>query len=279
MSDALASTTAEEAGLIRCHCLAHGRRKCSDLEEVFPAESAVVTEALKLGFEHAGEAQAEQLSAAARLAYHQTYSAPIMKELKKWLEQQTVERRVEPKSSLGKALAYLLGHGETLTRFLTVPGAPVDNNTAERALKLGMRQRTNSLCYATAHRATIASLLTSVIAPCRQAGGDALEYLVAVQEHRQAVFAHPAAWLPWTYPTALVPPEVTARPSGAIWARSGSPFHSNTVSSRAQRRTLGVVAVGHHWKRPWERRVVQSQNPGPSETRSLRVVPVRLRKR
>jgi len=39
-----------------------------------------------------------------------------------------------------------------------------------------------------------------------QAGVKALDYLVAVQAHRQAVFAQPAAWLPWTYQTALVPP-------------------------------------------------------------------------
>jgi hypothetical protein len=135
MWDALASNAAEESALIRCHCLAHGRRKFSDLEEVFPVESAVVTEALKLVFEHDEEARTQQLSAAERLAYHHTYSAPLMETLKEWLEQQTAERRVEPNSSLGKAIAYLLGHWETLTRFLTGPGAPVDNNTAERALK------------------------------------------------------------------------------------------------------------------------------------------------
>ena len=28
--------------LMRCHCLAHGRRKFSDLEEVFPHECQVV---------------------------------------------------------------------------------------------------------------------------------------------------------------------------------------------------------------------------------------------
>ena len=42
MSDALSSNKAEETHLIRCHCLAHGRRKFSELDEVFPAESAVV---------------------------------------------------------------------------------------------------------------------------------------------------------------------------------------------------------------------------------------------
>src|SRR5262249_17727577 len=35
MSDALASNSAAEDRLIRCHCLAHGRRKFSELEDVF----------------------------------------------------------------------------------------------------------------------------------------------------------------------------------------------------------------------------------------------------
>jgi transposase len=206
MSDALSSNKAAEAQLIRCPCLAHGRRKFSELDEVFPAESAVVVEALKSVYEHDEEARAKQLSAPERLAYHQTYSAPILTTLKAGLAQQTVERRVEPNSSLGKAIGYLLGHWQTLTRFLTVPGAPLDNNTAERALKLCIRQRKNSLFYATEQSAYIASLLTSVIATCRQAGVNALEYLVALQEHRHEVFANPSAWLPWNYPAAAVPP-------------------------------------------------------------------------
>jgi transposase len=205
MSDALASNAADEHRLIRCHCLAHGQRKFRELEEVFPQESDVVTHVLKQVFEHEAEARARQLSAVDRLAYHQVYSGPIMDDLKVWLEQQDTNRVVEPNSSLGKAITYLLGHWETLTRFLTVPGAPLDNNAAERALKLCIRQRKNSLFYATEHSAYIASLLTSLIATCVHAGVNALEYLVAVQDNRQAVFANPAAWLPWTYPAALVP--------------------------------------------------------------------------
>ncbi len=206
MSDALSSNNAVETQLIRCHCLAHGRRKFSDLDEVFPAESAVVVEALKLVFDHDEAARREQLSAPERLAYHQAKSGPIMAALQQWLAQQTEERLVEPNSSLGKAIAYLLGHWETLTRFLTVPGAPLDTNVAERALKLCIRQRKNSLFYATEHSAYIASILTSVMATCVQAGVNALEYLVAVQEHRQEVFANPSAWLSWNYPAAALPP-------------------------------------------------------------------------
>jgi transposase len=206
MSDALASNAAAEQTLIRCHCLAHGQRKFRDLDEDFPGESAVVTQVLRQVFEHDAEARTRQLSAAERLAYHQTWSGPLLAGLKAWLEQQGVERTVEPNSSVGQAIAYLLKHWTSLTRFLTVPGAPVDNNVAERALKLCIRQRKNSLFYATEHSAYIASLLTSVIATCVQAGVNALDYLVAVQEHRQAVFANPGAWLPWTYQTALGSP-------------------------------------------------------------------------
>jgi hypothetical protein len=206
MSDALTSNNAEEAHLIRCHCLAHGRRKFSELDEVFPVESAVVVEALKSVYEHDEEARDKHLSAQERLTYHQTYSGPILTTLKTWLEQQTAARQVEPNSSLGKAIAYLLGHWRTRTRFLTEPGAPLDNNVAERALKLCIRQRKNSLFYATEHSAYIASLLTSVIATCLQAGVNALDYLVAVQDHRQEVFANPSAWLPWNYPAAAAPP-------------------------------------------------------------------------
>jgi transposase len=205
MSDALASNAADETALIRCHCLAHGRRKFTELEDVFPAECTVVLDALAQVFDHEEEARRQQMSAADRLAYHQQWSSPLMQALKSWLEQQFADRTVEPNSSLGKAFRYLLGHWSTLTRFLSVAGAPIDNNMAERALKLAMRQRKNSLFYATDYSAYIASLLTSLIAPCLHAGVNALEYLVALQEHRTAVFGVPAAWLPWNYHANLVP--------------------------------------------------------------------------
>ena len=79
----------------------------------------------------------------------------------------------------------------------------LDNNLAERALKLCIRQRKNSLFYATEHSAYIASVLTSIMATCIQAGVNALDYLVALQEHRPEVRANPSAWLPWNYLAAL----------------------------------------------------------------------------
>lgn len=155
----------------------------------------------------------EQLSPEARLTYHQAYSRPIMDGLKNWLEKQFDDRLVEPNSSLGKAISYMQGHFETLSRFLQVPGAPLENNIAERALKLFIRQRKNSLFYKTEHSAYIASVLTSLIATCLHAGVNAVDYLVALQEHRSEVFADPGAWLPWTYQESRSPPQVSLRQS------------------------------------------------------------------
>ncbi len=206
MSDALSRNEINEPSVIRCHCLAHGRRQFSDIEEVFPSECRVVMDVLKQVFNHDEEARDQQMSPEARLTYHQEYSQPLMDELKVWLDQQLDERLVEDNSSLGKAILYMQGHWETLTRFLQIEGAPLDNNLVERALKLFIRQRKNSLFYKTEHSAYIASVLTSLIATCIYAGVNVLDYLVALQEHRAEVFIDPSAWLPWTYQARLVPP-------------------------------------------------------------------------
>jgi hypothetical protein len=262
MSDALSSHEADEASLIRCHCLAHGRRKFSDLGEIFPQECQVGLEALKQVFEHDEAARNEQMAGAARLAYHQAYSGPIMDGLKDWLNKQVAGRLVEPNSALGKAMAYMQGHWETLTPFLRLPGAPIDNNLCERSLKLFIRQRKNSLLYKTEHSAYVASGLTSLIATCLQAGVNAVAYLIALQENRREVLLNPAAWLPWNY--ARSSPEATLRQSVAMAARSGLPFHNRINRSRAPSGTWACAAVGHHVKRPCERRFIHSQKPCPS---------------
>lgn len=87
-----------------------------------------------------------------------------------------------------------------------MPGAPLDHNVVERALKLFIRQRQNSLFYKTAYSASSASVLTRLIATCIYAGGNVLDSLVALQEHRAEVWADPAAWFPWTSQASLAPP-------------------------------------------------------------------------
>jgi transposase len=262
MSDALSSNAgADDAAVIRCHCLAHGRRKFSDLVEVFPHECQVVLEVISAVFDHDEQARQEQMSPEARLAYHQAYSRPLMDGLQRWLATQIDDHLVEPNSSLGKAIGYMHNHWGTLTRFLHMKGAPLDNNRAERALKLCIRQRKNSLFDQSTHSASIASVLTSLIATCVYAGGNAVASLVALQEHRGEVCADPAAWLPWAYARSRASPEATRRQSCAIGAPSGLPFQSTISSSRADRGTRASRVAGHQVKRPCESRFISNQYP------------------
>jgi hypothetical protein len=142
MSDALAANTSVEKNVVRAYCLAHARRKVFELKDDYPAECAVALEAIGKVYGH--EAGTAEMNDERRLAYHQEKSGPVMKELKKWIEEQFSDRKVEPNSNLGKALQYWLSHWEKLTVWLREPDAPIDNNVSERALKQFILMRKNS---------------------------------------------------------------------------------------------------------------------------------------
>ena len=150
-------------------------------------------------YRHEAHCEEHALNPTQRLAYHQAHSRPVMEDLKAWMEQQIEERLVEPNSRLGGAFDYLLKRWDALTRFLEIAGAPLDNNVAERALKMILRYRKNSLFYRNAHGAYVGDVITSLIETCRLNGANPLDYLSALMANRSAVFAEPGAWLPWNY--------------------------------------------------------------------------------
>ena len=201
MSDGLAANTPKQHQdqTIDINCIAHGRRKLVELEDYFPKESTQVIDAIAKIYEHEAECKKQRLTPAQRLAYHQQHSRTVMDDLKAWMEKQFEDRGVEPNSRLGGAFDYLLKRWKSLTRFLEIPGAPLDNNTAERALKMILRLRKNSLFYANPHGAYVGDILTSLIETCRLARINPLDYLTALMENRPAVFRDPGAWLPWNY--------------------------------------------------------------------------------
>ena len=105
------------------------------------------------------------LSDQERLDWHQTHSSPKMAELKRWLTEQIEQKKVEPNSGLGEAISYMLRHWEKLTLFLRQPGAPLDNNVCERALKKAILHRKNAYFYKTLNGARVGDLFMSVITP------------------------------------------------------------------------------------------------------------------
>ena len=155
MCDALSRNYPRELATILANCLSHGRRRFVDVAANFPEEVQYVLEILAKVYKTDAQARQDKLSPHDRLLLHQSHSGPLMEQLHKWLEDQFEEKKVEPNSTLGDAIAYMLAHWQKLTLFLREPGAPLDNNICERALKKAILHRKNSLFYKTENGARV----------------------------------------------------------------------------------------------------------------------------
>ena len=203
MCDALSRNTSKEFETILANCLVHGRRNFVDVAANFPEETAHVIAQIALVYRNDEIAKQQNLSPQERLLFHQRESAPVMKNLKQWLSQQMEQKKTEPNSGLGKAIAYMLKHWDPLTLFLRVPGAPLDNNLCEQTLKKAILHRKNSLFYKTEHGAFIGDMFMSLIHTCNLGGVNPFDYLVALQKHSSEVFKNPRNWMPWNYQTGI----------------------------------------------------------------------------
>lgn len=204
MCDALSHNTAGDFETIVANCLAHGRRHFVDVVDNFPDEVGFVLEILRKVYQVDSDAKKAALTDDERLRLHQDKSAALMKKLKKWLDTQIEKKKVEPNSSLGKAIEYMRKHWDALTRFLHVPGAPLDNNIAERALKKAILHRKASMFYKTPKGARVGDLFMSLIHTCELNGANPFDYLVALQRHHEIVAKSPSQWMPWNFREDLV---------------------------------------------------------------------------
>jgi len=203
MCDALSRNTAGDFASILANCNAHARRRFVDVAENFPDEVRYVLEVFEEVYAHDAEAKEQGMSAKERLRFHQVNSGPLMGKLKRWLREQIIKRKVEPNSGLGEAIGYMQTHWRKLILFLRVPGAPLDNNICERALKKAILHRKNAYFYKTENGARVGDLFMSLIHTAELNGIAAFEYLVALQQHASAAASNPAAWMPWTYHETL----------------------------------------------------------------------------
>jgi transposase len=206
MCDALSRNVPKLAGplaTLLANCLAHGRRNFVEVTANFPEECRFVLETLGEVYGYDDQARVQGLSAEERLRFHQKHSGPVMEKLHAWLGAQFEERKVEPNSGLGKAISYLLNHWEKLTLFLRKPGAPLDNNIVERALKKAILHRKNSLFYKTRNGARMGDLFMSLIHTAELCGANPFDYLTELQRHAEELKRNPSEWMPWNYRETL----------------------------------------------------------------------------
>jgi len=116
---------------------------------------------------------------------------------------------------------YMQNHWDKLTLFLRQPGAPLDNNLCERALKKAILHRKNALFYRTLNGAQVGDLFMSLIHTCELSRVNPFDYLTELQRYSVALTRNPSEWMPWNYGKTLQRAPTPA-PSTAL-AGAGAP--------------------------------------------------------
>lgn len=189
----------EDVEMLVANCLAHGRRQFVDVLDAFPDQCLYVLEQIGKVYRFDEQARDQNLDPRQRLVYHQANSKPVMSDLYKWMQDELDGKRVEPNSRLGKAMKYLINHWKELTLFLRHPGAPLDNNVCERAIKKAVLHRKNALFYRSLDGAYVGDLFMSLIHTCELNEVKPFDFLNALQRNAVAVRAAPSKWMPWNY--------------------------------------------------------------------------------
>ena len=220
MSDALSANRVIGTPTHVALCNSHGRRNFAELSKQHPRLILTVLLLYRQIWVNNDHCKANAMDDIERRDYHKEHSLPVMQQIQQLCEQQLASEQdeqsaVEPNSNLGKAMSYFIKHFEGLSAFCRIPGVPIDNNESERALKLIIRGRRNSLFHQTAVGANIADVICSVLAVCHEQGINAKDYLIAVQRNQLRVKAPPEKWLPWNYLKNATAVETEQQPADA----------------------------------------------------------------
>lgn len=183
--------------IIMANCLAHGRRKFAELIGDYPEECGYFLREIAEIYKNESEVKDE--NAKKKLKHHKKNSRKHIKNIYAKINHLFETKKVEPNSNLGKAMKYWLRHRKKLTKFLRVKGIELDTNCAERALKLIILQRKNSLFFKSRSSAKILSGLSSLVSTCEENQVNAFGYLNWLQENWKEVQKGASSYFPWDY--------------------------------------------------------------------------------
>ncbi len=162
--------------VIEVACWAHARRKFYDAQDSDAQRCAQML--ARIGKLYDVEREAKALDDAGRCALRRQRSAPLLQEIKSWLD--TEQPHAAPHSPLSKAIQYALNQWTALNVYLTDGCLAIDNNAAERALKRVALGRKNWLFAGNDRAARTAATLWSLIASAERHGADPQAYLTSL---------------------------------------------------------------------------------------------------
>ena len=201
MCDALSGNKVEKDFMvIQVYCLDHFRRQFYEIQSCYPSHCVHVLEELGKVYAVDAQAKAQGLNPEQRLDLHRQKSLEVMTNLGIWMQNELRLGRIEENSPLGKAMNYGLKRWTEFNEFLHTPGVPLSNSECERAIKMIITHRKNSLFYKTVKGAHVGDVIQSLIATCEQASINPFKYLTWLQENKAAVKKTPQAFLPWNMP-------------------------------------------------------------------------------
>ena len=120
--------------VVRAGCWAHARRKFDEALKIQKQKSGKAQMAINfIAKLYRIERSIENLSAEEKLQVRQEKSAPLINEIRTWLDKSLAQ--VSPQSKVGVALNYLNNNWARLTQFLNDGIIPLDNNAAENAIR------------------------------------------------------------------------------------------------------------------------------------------------
>lgn len=165
----------ERAGGDRGGCNAHARRKLVEAVRGGDHRAIIGLELFAKIFHVDAESKRAGESSAQRFERRQRDSAPLVAELKGWVRDRRQD--VEPKSALGKALAYIHRQWGRLTRFLHDPVMELTNNDVERGLRTWVLDRKTWMFCGHERSARRAADAMTIITTCKNLGIDPRCYM------------------------------------------------------------------------------------------------------
>jgi len=189
----------EGGRIFEAACWAHTRRKFHDI--LAATDSPTAAEAIRrIGELYAIEKQVRGSPPEIRLAARQTRARPAMENLRRWFE--LTLQNLSAKSDMAGAIRYALTRWTALTRYLDDGTIEIDNNAAERALRVVALGRKNYLFAGSNGGGERAAAIYSLLGTAKLNGINPERYLRYVLTH---IADHPinriAELLPWNVPS------------------------------------------------------------------------------
>lgn len=190
---------AQSDKVIEATCNAHAFLKFHDVKAQFPAEYAIAGEAYHHVFENDAVAAERNMTQDERLSYHQKHSAPWMEKLKNMCTKKIESRLVEPRSPLWEPVTFFINQWARLTRFLEVPGVPLDTNLVEQNLIIPVRYLAASFNFQNTNGSEVGDAAMSLTATARACGVEPVTYIAYCLENHKDLKNNPEKYLPWVY--------------------------------------------------------------------------------